>query len=366
MYLNCKTWFSYRYGTYKTEDLVKEAKASGITSLALTNINNTSDIWDFVKFCNEHKINPVAGVEIRNGDTFEYLLLARNNKGLLRINNFLSFHLQQQKPFPAKPLFEADVWIIYPLKNINPLHLQPHEKIGIRPAEINKLYRFRNKEYADKFVIRQPVTFQSKKHYNIHRLLQAVDKNTLLSKQDKTLLAASDEMFLPLQTLLSKFSEYPELMTNTLTVMESCCIEMDFTKPKTKSVFTTSKAQDKELLRKLALDGLEYRYGKGNKEAEARVEKELKVVDHLDFNAYFLITWDVIQYARSKSFFYVGRGSGANSMIAYCLKITDVDPIELDLYFERFLNPYRATPPDFDIDFYWKDRDQIIQYLFYK
>jgi DNA-directed DNA polymerase III PolC len=366
MFLNCKTWFSYRYGTFKTEDLVREAGASGTTSLALTNINNTSDIWDFVKFCNKRKINPIAGVEIRNGDTFEYLLLARNNKGLLRINNFLSFYLQQQKPFPAKPLFEADVWIIYPLKKMNPLHLLPHEKIGVLPSEINKLYRFRDKEYADKFVIRQPVTFQSKKHYNIHRLLQAVDKNTLLSKQDKTLLAAPDEMFLPVQALWNRFKEYPEVFSNTITVMESCCIEMNFDQPKTKSVFTNSKAQDKELLRKLAFEGLEYRYGKDNKEAESRVEKELNVVDHLGFNAYFLITWDIIQYARRKGFFYVGRGSGANSMIAYCLRITDVDPIELDLYFERFLNPYRATPPDFDIDFSWKDRDEVIQYVFDK
>lgn len=366
MYLNCKTWFSYRYGTYKTEDLVKEGKASGATTLALTNINNTSDIWDFVKLCHEAGISPIAGVEIRNGDTFEYLLLARNNKGLLRINNFLSFYLQQQKPFPAKPLFEADVWIIYPLKNHHPLQLLPHEKIGIRPSEINKLYRFRDKEYADKFVIRQPVTFKNKKHYNIHRLLQAVDKNTLLSKQDKSVLATPEEMFLPVQVLWNKFKEYPEIFSNTITVMESCYIEMDFKKPKTKSIFRGTKADDKELLRRLAFEGLAYRYGKGNREAEARVEKELKVVDDLGFNAYFLITWDIIRFAQTKGFFYVGRGSGANSMIAYCLRITDVDPIELDLYFERFLNPYRATPPDFDIDFSWKDRDEVIQYVFDK
>jgi DNA-directed DNA polymerase III PolC len=366
MYLNCKTWFSYRYGTYKTEDLVKEGKASGANTLALTNINNTSDIWDFVKHCREHEIKPVAGVEIRNGDIFEYLLLARNNKGLLRINNFLSFHLQQQKPFPARPLFEDDVWVIYPLKNIDPLRLSLHEKIGVLPGEVNKLYRFRGKEYADKFVVRQPVTFQGKKQYNIHRLLQAVAKNTLLSKQDKSLLASADEIFLPLHELLNRFKDYPELLGNTLTLLESCSIAMDFRQPKTKSKFTGSKAEDKALLRTLAFDGLATRYGKDNKEAIHRVEKELKVVDDLGFNAYFLITWDIIMFAQHKGFFYVGRGSGANSMIAYCLRITDVDPIELDLYFERFLNPYRATPPDFDIDFSWQDRDQVIRYVFDK
>ncbi len=79
-----------------------------------------------------------------------------------------------------------------------------------------------------------------------------------------------------------------------------------------------------------------------------------------DIIAYFLITWDIIRYAQSRGFFYVGRGSGANSIVAYCLQITDVDPMELDLYFERFLNPHRKIPPDFDIDFSWKDRDEVI------
>jgi len=78
----------------------------------------------------------------------------------------------------------------------------------------------------------------------------------------------------------------------------------------------------------------------------------------------FLITWDIIRYAQSRGFYYVGRGSGANSIVAYCLQITDVAPIELDLYFERFLNPYRTSPPDFDMDFSWLDRDEVIDYVF--
>ena len=106
------------------------------------------------------------------------------------------------------------------------------------------------------------------------------------------------------------------------------------------------------------------RYGSKNKEAEERVKKELKIINEQGFNAYFLITWDIIRYARNRQFFYVGRGSGANSIIAYCLNITDVDPIELDLYFERFLNPQRTVPPDFDIDFSWRDRDEMIDYIF--
>lgn len=86
----------------------------------------------------------------------------------------------------------------------------------------------------------------------------------------------------------------------------------------------------------------------------------------MNFCAYFLIAWDIVRFAMSQGFYHVGRGSGANSIVAYCLKITDVDPIELDLYFERFLNPKRTSPPDFDLDFSWKERDAIIAYIFKK
>jgi DNA polymerase-3 subunit alpha len=96
------------------------------------------------------------------------------------------------------------------------------------------------------------------------------------------------------------------------------------------------------------------------------MEHELDVIERMGFISYFLINQDIVNHARSRGFFHVGRGSGANSLVAYCLRITDVDPMELDLYFERFINPARKKPPDFDIDFSWKDRDEIFKYVFAK
>jgi DNA polymerase III alpha subunit len=118
------------------------------------------------------------------------------------------------------------------------------------------------------------------------------------------------------------------------------------------------------LLENLARTGLVKRYGKDHKEAKKRVEKELKVIDDLNFSSYFLITWDIIRYSNSLGFMHVGRGSGANSIVSYCLGITDICPIELDLYFERFLNENRKSPPDFDIDWSWQERDTILEYIF--
>ncbi len=91
----------------------------------------------------------------------------------------------------------------------------------------------------------------------------------------------------------------------------------------------------------------------------ARLAHELDVIERMGFISYFLINWDLVRFAHRKGFFHVGRGSGANSLVAYCLGITDVDPIELDLYFERFISTARKKPPDFDIDFSWKDRDEV-------
>lgn len=363
MYINCKTYFSFKYGTFGTEELVKAAVNNGCGTMAITNINNTCDAWDFVDFCQQNNIKPVVGTEIRNGHLFMYILLARNNNGFQQINLFLSTYLQEKKDFPERPLLE-DVFIIYPLVNLLIEKPTDNEFIGVLPTEVNKLFSKDVSHFSNRMVIRQPVTFQDKTHYNVHRLLRAIDKNTILSKQEKRDIAAPTETFLPQTALFEAFKMYPLMVTNTLQLLSECSIALDFHTDKTKQVFSATKRDDKAFLAMLAKDGLKMRYGINNKTALARVEKELKIIDQLGFNAYFLITHDIIRHASSRGFFYVGRGSGANSIVAYCLKITDVDPIELDLYFERFLNPFRAVPPDFDMDFSWKDRDEIIDYIF--
>ncbi|HTN38079.1 MAG TPA: DNA polymerase III subunit alpha [Arachidicoccus sp.] len=370
MYLNCKTYFSYRYGTLSAKQLVEAGQEAGATSMALTNINNTSDIWDFVRYCQEAGIKPIAGVEIRNGDTFCYILLARNNDGFGQINRFLSTHLITKEPFPPRPAFTQGVAIIYPFERLIEggesfaTGLLPDEYISIQTTEVNKLITLHLKPVLARLVVRQPVTFKGKPHYNLHRLLCAIDRNIILSKQKDEHRASSHETFVPFALLMNRFQMYPQLLTNTFQLMDSCMISIEFKTNKNKKFFTASKDDDRALLRMLAMDGLAERYGDHNKTARERIEKELKIINAMNFNAYFLITWDLLRYAKARGFYYVGRGSGANSIIAYCLQITDVCPIELDLYFERFLNPQRISPPDFDLDFSWADRDELIDYVF--
>jgi len=134
--------------------------------------------------------------------------------------------------------------------------------------------------------------------------------------------------------------------------------------PQNQRTYTGDEEEDLLLLKSLCAEGFTYRYPQATEQITERIKKELDTIQQMGFVSYFLMNWDIVNYARSKGYFYVGRGSGANSIIAYLLRITNVDPIELDLYFERFINLYRKNPPDFDIDFSWTDRDDVTAYIF--
>jgi DNA-directed DNA polymerase III PolC len=360
MYWNCKTYYSFCYGTFSTAGLIEAAVEQGITTLALTNINSTYDHWEFVKLCRERNIKPVLGVEIHNEQTFQYILLAKNNKGLAWINKFLSEHLLEKKDFPFTPGAPNDVFVMYDTdKEIS--ELRPNERISIRSSEITKLFNVKNME---PYIIRQPVTVQNKEYYYLHCLLRAIDNNVLLSALQKENCCERDEIFVSPGKLLNAFKHYPVLVTNTYRLLDECSIEMDFHTDKTMQVYGGSKEDDNVLLHKLSEAGLIRRYGRKNKLANERLKKELKVIYDLGFTTYFHINYDFVRYADSQGYYHVGRGSGANSIVAYCLGITDVDPLDLNLYFERFLNPERTSPPDFDIDFSWTDRDDVMDYIF--
>ncbi|MCH7412122.1 DNA polymerase III subunit alpha [Belliella sp. R4-6] len=363
MYINCKTYFSFRYGTLGTRELVSLAADLGLKTLGLTNINSTADVWDFVDYCRSEGIKPIVGTEIRNGDQFCYLLIAKNEQGLAEINKFLSIYLMVKEPFPIRSDRFENVLVIYEFESILPEDLHPNELIGIQTTDLNRFAMLEPYRHPSKYIVRHPVTFKDKASYNLHKLLRAIDKNTVWTKLRAEELAGKHEMFVPESDLMVKFRQFPYIITNTLHMMEGCGIETPLHTDKNKKHYTSSKEDDRILLEKLAIEGLQYRYG-NSPMAEKRLFKELKIIDEMNFNAYFLIVWDVIRYAQNRQFYYVGRGSGANSIVAYCLRITDVDPIKLDLYFERFLNPHRTSPPDFDIDFSWKDRDEVIDYIF--
>jgi DNA-directed DNA polymerase III PolC len=346
------------------EKLVEKAKEIGLSALSLTDINNSTGILDFVKTCNKNNIKPIAGIDFRNKNKHLFTALAKNNEGFREINECVSEHNILKKKFPDHAPGFNNVFIIYPFGEKEAGELKENEFVGIRPNEVRKLFSSDLKYRQEKLLIRQPVSFADESDFVLHKNLRAIDNNILLSRLQPGQFASPDDIMLPPAKLREAFEYYPKIIQNTEKLIELSGIEFNYETPKNKRTFTGSSYDDKILLEKLALDGLQYRYGKQNNEARLRIEKELQIIDKLGFSAYFLIAWDIIRYSMSRGFYHVGRGSGANSIVAYCLKITDVDPIELDLYFERFINPKRTSPPDFDIDYSWRERSEVQDYIF--
>lgn len=362
MYLNCHSYYSLRFGTIPVEDLVADAQRCAVRYLALTDINCTTGVFDFVKACTEHKIKPIVGCEFRKEGHLLYIGLVRNLHGLRELNELLTKTNLGEMPLPDQsPLFQ-NVTVIYPSTNI-PEILQPHEYIGVKPQAL-KRYKNPLLRRLDKLVCLQPVTYRNTQEYELHRLLRCIDHNILLGFLRPEQSAMANEVMIPQKQLERYFANYPEIIRNTHYLADQCVFEFNFDEPKNKRCFTGSINEDKVLLESLALEGFKDRYRPDDKKALTRLYEELEVIHKLQFGCYFLTTWDIVRHSLNHGYFHVGRGSGANSIVAYCLKITEVDPIELQLYFSRFLNTKRSSPPDFDIDWSWQDRDDIIAYIF--
>ncbi len=370
MYTNNHSYYSLRYGTIGEQELLELAVECGAQTLVLTDINNTSGCLNFVRLAQQRGHRAALGVDFRNGNTQLYVGIAKNNSGFQELNAFLSAYLQDKKPFPEQaPAFEH-VYVIYPLERVmelDKIRFRESELIGISIAALRKLPFTKYVKMTDKLVVLQTVSFRNKRDFNIHRLLRSIDLNILLSQLPTDQQGDPNDVMMPVKELEKAFENFPNIIGNTNRFLKDCTIYFNFTEShltENQQLFNQNAATDLAQLRSLSEQGIVDRYGETNPVIAERVAKEIDLIVRKNFVAYFLINWEICRYARSKGYFYVGRGSGANSLIAYLLHITEVDPIELDLYFERFINDYRTSPPDFDLDFSWDDREDITRFIF--
>jgi DNA-directed DNA polymerase III PolC len=371
MYLNCHTVFSFKYGTLPVKMLLQEAQRCGIKKLALTEVNNTSSYIEMLRLNQsldeKDRLQFFLGVEFRQENQLCFIALAKNNAGFEEINRFLSYHNREEIKLPERaPEFE-NVFVLYPFGKFDPAALHAWEFVAVRKHQLTQHVLNKSRQtHPHKFAALHPVTFATKSDFNTHRLLRAIDNNMLLSKLPEHFQAKADEIMMPEAELVKMFEQCPELIDNARQLLEYCSIELDLYTDKNKKYYSGSKSSDWDLLVSSAKIGFEKKYDANNPVLIERFERELRIIKQKNFAAYYLIAYDLVNFARNNDYDYVGRGSGANSLIAYCLGITNVDPIELDLYFERFLNPERTSPPDFDLDFAWDNRDEIYHYLFEK
>jgi DNA polymerase-3 subunit alpha len=220
------------------------------------------------------------------------------------------------------------------------------------------------RELARPVVATGDVHYLRREDYHHHAALLCVQtKSTLKSPKirfetNEFYLRSSEEMAVA-------FAEQPEALATTLEIAERCDVELELGRQLIPRYATPAGVSEAAYLRSLVQDGLRARYGDPPPaDAVERAEYELSVIEQVGFSAYFLIVWDFVKYAKDSGIAVgPGRGSAAGSIVAYCLQITDVDPLRYDLLFERFLNPERVSMPDIDIDFSVRGRDKVIRYV---
>ncbi len=208
------------------------------------------------------------------------------------------------------------------------------------------------------------VHYLRREDYDNHRALLCVQTKSTL-EQPKLSFDTNEFFLKTTQEMADAFAEWPEALASTVEIAERCNVEIELGKMLIPSFPTPDGEPETGYLRRLAHDGLRRRYGDPPPaEAVERLEMELGVIEKMGFAAYFLIVWDFVRFAKDSGIAVgPGRGSAAGSIVSYALRITDVDPLEYDLLFERFLNAERISMPDIDIDFSVKGRDRVIQYV---
>ena len=289
MYLNNHSYYSLKYGTLSPQQLAAAAAQNGVKRMVLTDINNTSCAYAFIKACRSFSIEPVLGIEFRkfhredspsamggvkDGELL-YIGIAKNAEGWRELTALLTDCSLDKKQLPKEAPEFKNCYVVYRKLPKGIHHLRDNEFVGVRPTEVNKLYSSYLKDFPNKLVVFAPVTFLNEDGYKVHKLLRCIDLNIVLGKLDPKHCANASEYFYTEDQLRKIFSQYPHIIENTETLLDQCSIEMPSTKNNNRRTFTGTEEGDMKLLYKLAINGCIRRYGEGDKEAMRRTLKEI-------------------------------------------------------------------------------------------
>jgi DNA polymerase-3 subunit alpha len=235
--------------------------------------------------------------------------------------------------------------------------------------QVNKELILLSKEFEIPLVATNDVHYLKKEHAKAHELMLCIQTHSTINETKRFKFPSDQFYFKNDAEMFELFKEVPEAVTNTLEVAERCNVKFDF-EVNHYPVYEVQAGQNqRDMLKQICLDEIKERYGcepgeEKYQEVVDRMEMELGVIDKSGYCSYFLVVWDFLHYARQERIpVGPGRGSGAGSIVAYLTHITDIDPLRYNLLFERFLNPDRVSPPDFDIDFCERRRSEVIEYV---
>ena len=411
VHLHIHSEFSLLDGANRIKDLPVRAKELGMNAMAITDHGAMFGAIDFYKACKANDIKPIIGCEVyvapRNRKDKDpnldaryshLILLAKDNQGYKNLATLVS--LGYTEGFYYKPRIDHEIIEKY------------HEGIICLSAclagEVNQAILANDMEKAKEVALWYKSIFGEDYYLEIQNngikeQVLANQKLIQLSRElDIPLVATNDahylkredaynhEVLLCIQTgkrmtdedrmkfdtdelyvkspeeMSDYFKNVPDAIENTVKIAEKCNVEFEFGHTILPNYDVPQEfATHYDYLEKLTYDGLKNRYGENpSKEILERTEYELSVIKKMGYVDYFLIVWDYIHYAKTHNIpVGPGRGSGAGSIVAYSIEITDIDPIQYNLIFERFLNPERISMPDFDVDFCYEKRDKVIEYV---
>src|SRR5690606_919284 len=291
MLLNVHSYYSLRYGTLSIEQLVEGLLSNGYNTAVLTDINNSSGAFKFIKECRKYGLNGLVGMEFRNTDELLFIGIAKNEEGFRELNELMTITNQRDSLLPHLAPEFNHVFVIYPFGKQLAHSLRDYEYIGVRPDQLNRIALKPQSAYQ-RYVILKPLSFQNDESHLLHRQLRAIDHNLLISQLEPTQIASKDEVFLSKASLLQLYKSYPKLISNTEKLLQECSFNFNFEEVKNKKYFKNSPHEDSELLRQYAMEGFLRRYGKADKMAMDRALKEREIINNLQFASYFLITDD--------------------------------------------------------------------------
>lgn len=370
-------------GAGSVEALVERAAELGMTALALTDTNGMYAVVPFVQACQKAGIKPIPGVEImdRNGggqaDTAEHkaVLLPRNRTGYGELCRLVTArHLDED--FSLRVALEqisGDVFVITSSESLleslhgrNNVYVELPPCVGSTGRQRRYYFQSLAERYRLKTVATNDVHFQTAEGHLVHRVLSAVRTGTTVGTLPAGAVVPPECYLKSEKEMLEVFRDFPDSLQTAAEIAWACDVDLDLGKPRPPRFPLPAGESDYSYLATLAFAGLRERCRPFTREAHETLARELDVIERLGMASYFLVCWDVIRFARERGMPSLGRGSAANSLVAYCLYITHVNPLEHNLFFERFLNLERGTPPDFDLDFGTDDREVVLDYLFDK
>lgn len=367
----------------KIKKLVDNTIKLGMDAVALTDRGVMYGAIEFYEACKRSNIKPIFGCEVTvasESEPVQLVLLAENNRGyhnliklssLMQLSSSLTLNLLDLVKHK-----EGLIAILLPPQSqkIIAKYLQIFGStnlfLSIQDQNLHG-QKIINTELIDlaaglnvSLVATNSVHYLLPEDSWVQDCLSAIASGHTIAEESRPKLLGNHYYLKSPKEMAILFEHIPEAISNTKTIASRCNVTLDMNKKVLPKFHADSSITSKELLYSKCMDGLTRRYEPGNPQVLERLNYELSIIDRMGYNDYFLIVWDIVNYAKTNNIAVgPGRGSATGSIVSYLLGITDIDPIKYDLLFERFLNPERLSLPDIDIDFDYERREEVIKYV---